>query len=52
MKKLGLLLLTLLLVVSCGRDPKGTVDKFIKNVQTKNSNKQQNMLLMMNFQRI
>ena len=27
MKKLGLLLLTLLLVVSCGRDPKGTVDK-------------------------
>ena len=31
MKKLGLLL-TLLLVVSCGRDPKGTVDKFIKNV--------------------
>ena len=30
MKKLGLLLLTLLLVVSCGRDPKGTVDKFIK----------------------
>lgn len=35
MKKLGLLLLTLLLVVSCGRDPKGTVDKFIKNVQTK-----------------
>ena len=35
MKKLGLLLLTLLLIVSCGRDPKVTVDKFIKNVQTK-----------------
>ena len=35
MKKLGLLLLTLLLIVSCGKDPKMTVDKFIKSIQTK-----------------
>ena len=35
MKKLGLLLLAMLLIVSCGKDPKGTVDKFIKSIQTK-----------------